>query len=355
MDHALRRSRLVDRLPDLGIDALLVWHLPNVRYLSGYSGSNAQAMVGANGARFFTDGRYIEQSRREVPDLDRIIYARDFKERLAEGCADLGVERLGFEREYLTYKSVQDLSEVAGELVPVDDEVGKLRWEKDAEELALIERAQELTDLGFAAVLEKIAEGITEKELALELDWAMLRAGADGVAFETIAAFGENAAEPHHSPTERSLKRGDVVKLDFGALSAGYHSDMTRTVAFGEPSEEMREVYGIVRSAQQAGIDAVASGISGKEADAASRSVLEEAGYGEAFTHSLGHGVGLEIHEGPTLSTASDDRLPMGTVVTVEPGVYLPGLGGVRIEDMVTVTEDGCRTLPTSTKELIVL
>ena len=358
MDHGLRRGRLAERFAELEVDGMLVTHLPNVRYLSGYSGSNGQVIVGADGGRFFTDGRYIEQSRREVPDLDRAIYSTDYVDVLKQACADLGIERLGFEASSVTYRDWERYGSLAGTLVPLTDEVGKLRWIKDKEELALIGEAQRLTDAGFEAVLERIRDGMTEKELARALEWEMLERGATGVAFETIAAFGEQAAEPHHEPTDRSLRRGDVVKLDFGALYEGYHSDMTRTLAFGEPSAQMREVHEVVRAAQQAGIDAVRAGVSGQEPDRAARAVIDDAGYGEAFTHSLGHGVGLEIHEGPTLTsseTAKDELLPASTVVTVEPGVYLAGAGGVRIEDMVIVTEDGCQVMPTTTKELIVL
>jgi len=357
MDHELRRTRLAARLEALEVDAVLSTHLPNVRYLSGYLGSNGQILVAAGGSRFFTDGRYIEQSRREVPDVDRVIYSTDsdWIQQLTAACSDLGVKRLGFEASYVTYRSHGELAKAVETLVPLEDEVGKLRWAKDPEELALIERAQELTDIGFAEILTKFREGITERELALELDWAMLHAGAEAVAFETIAAFGEQAAEPHHSPTDRPLRRGDVVKLDFGAVHEGYHSDMTRTVAFGEPSDEMRKVHGIVLAAQLAGIEAVHAGATGGEADMASRSLIEAAGYGEAFSHSLGHGVGLEIHEGPGLRAKSDEVLPEGTVVTVEPGIYLAGIGGVRIEDMVIVTSSGCIPMPSSSKELIIL
>lgn len=355
MNHLPRRERLVERLQGEEIDALLSTHLPNVRYLSGFSGSNGQVLVASAGGRFFTDGRYTEQSRREVPDLDRITYSRDWIERLSEACADLGVKRLGFEAGYVTYREFERLDAMEVELVPTKDVVGELRWIKDDEELGLIQKAQDLTDTGFAHILGELREGITERELALELDWAMLRAGADAVAFETIAAFGESAAEPHHSPTDRALRRGDVVKLDFGALHAGYHSDMTRTVAFGDPGDEMKKVYELVRASQQAGIDAVKQGITGGDADRASRSVIDEAGYGEAFSHSLGHGVGLEIHEGPTLTDSSEEVLPVNTVVTVEPGIYLPGIGGVRIEDMVVVGSDGCRSMAASGKELMIL
>ena len=355
MDHALRRSRLLARLPELQVDAFLVAHLPNVRYLTGYSGSNGQLLASGADGVFLTDGRYVEQSRREVPDLERVIYSDDWIGKLKEACERLGVGRLGFESEYTTFKAYEDLGKAAGERVALQDEVGRLRWSKDAEELVLIAEAQALSDRAFEAVLGKLREGMSERDLSLELQWEMLEGGADGVAFETIAAFGANAAEPHHFTTDRALRRGDVVKMDFGAVHEGYHADMTRTVAFGEPPKELRNIYEVVREAQQRGSDAVRAGITGGEADRAARAVIEEAGYGEAFSHSLGHGVGLEVHEGPTLRSGGEDVLPEGAVVTIEPGIYLPGLGGVRIEDMVEVTADGCRSMPSATKELLVL
>lgn len=356
MDRGLRRERLAARLDDIGADAFLITHLPNVRYLCGYTGSNGQALIARDDARFFTDGRYTEQSRREVPDMQRLTYGGNgFPAFLEEACLRLGVSRVAFEATHLTYKQFQDLSERVGELIPVRDEVGRLRWVKDAEELALIEEAQAITDEAFKGILPELRDDVTEREVARELERRLEERGADGPAFDSIAAFGENAAEPHHQPTDRALRRGDIVKLDFGARYDGYHSDMTRTVAFGEPNRELRTVYEVVREAQQAGIDAVRAGARGKDVDRAARSVIEDAGYGEAFGHGLGHGVGLEIHEGPTLASTFEEELPAGAVVTVEPGVYLPGIGGVRIEDMVEVTADGCRVLPATQKELVIL
>jgi len=238
---------------------------------------------------------------------------------------------------------------------PSEDVVERLRWVKDPDELDHLRNAQAVTDRAFDDVLDRIAVGMSERRLAFEVDQAMRRAGADGLSFETIAAFGENACEPHHDPNHRVLEEGDLIKLDFGALWDGYHADMTRTVAFGEPAAELKKVHDVVRQAQQAGIDAVRAGVSGGDVDRAARAVVEDAGYGHGFTHGLGHGVGLEIHEGPRLAREGEDVLPAGAVVTVEPGVYLPGLGGVRIEDMVEVTEDGCRVLGTSTRDLIEL
>ncbi len=357
MAHELRRKRVASRLAGLGIDALLVTRPPNVRYLTGFTGSNGQVLVGADAAVFLTDGRYIAQSRREVDGVERRIYVDGFPNAVAEACRALGASRLGFESAGVTYRTWRELAErLEGiGLVPVGEEVERLRWTKEAGEVAAIERAQVATDDAFEEILGRIAEGMTERELAFALEVAMRGAGAHGVAFDTIAAFGENAAEPHHDPTDRALVRGDMVKMDFGALVDGYHADMTRTVAFGEPPGALREVHEVVHRAQEAGIAAARAGVPCREVDRAARRVVEEAGYGDAFSHGLGHGVGLEIHEGPRLRRDSDDVLPAGAIVTVEPGVYLPGLGGVRIEDMVEVTEDGCRVIPRSTKELIVL
>ena len=358
MDHALRRARLAARIAELDLDALLVTRLPNVRYLTGFTGSNGQLLLARHGAVFFTDGRYTEQSAHEVPDVERVTYRDGPVGAIAEACGRMGVRRLGFEREGVTFGFWERLRGAgeALEPVPTGDEVGRLRWVKDEEELALIARAQETADVAFEqVVLSGLREGTTERELAFELELAMRRAGADELGFPVIAAFGEGAAEPHHDPTDRPLRRGDVVTLDFGGLVEGYHSDMTRTVAFGEPPDRLREVREVVAAAQRAGIAAVHAGATSAEVDRAARSVVEQADLAERFPHGLGHGVGLEIHEGPFLRWDGEDTLPAGAVVTIEPGVYIPSLGGVRIEDMVLVTEDGCREIARSTKELIVL
>jgi Xaa-Pro aminopeptidase len=356
VNHAYRRSRLHDRLEELGLDAVLVTRQVNVRYLTGFTGSNGQLLAVPGGGVFLTDSRYEEQSRREVPDLRRVTYPQKLAAALAEAAADEGVRRVGFEAAGMTYRSWRELADLDEiDLEPLEDEVERLRWAKDPQEVDLLERAQEVTDAAFDRVIGKLAEGVTERQVAFELDLAMREIGAERVGFDTIVAFGENAAEPHHGPSERVLRRGDMVKMDFGCVFDGYHSDMTRTVAFGEPEARLREIHALVLRAQLAGIDAVRSGITGQEADRAARSVIEDAGLGDRFGHSLGHGVGLEIHEGPTLRSGSDDVLPEGAVVTVEPGVYLPGLGGVRIEDAVVVGTDGCRPLPRTPKDLLVL
>jgi Xaa-Pro aminopeptidase len=357
VDHQLRRTALSGRIQGLEVDALLVSHLPNVRYLTGFTGSNGQVLVGATEAAFFTDGRYQEQSRREVPDLERVTYLQGLEDPLGETCARLGVTRLGFESDALTVRQHERMTaKLPGvQLVAVADEVERQRWVKDPEEIAHLRSAQAVTDQAFEDVMEYLAVGQTERGVALELERLLRRDGADGLAFDSIVAFGENAAEPHHEPSHRMLEEGDVIKLDFGALWEGYHADFTRTIAFGSPASELKKIHDVVREAQQAGIDAVAAGVAGPSVDEAARAVITDAGYGEYFLHGLGHGVGLEIHEGPRLGRGIDHVLPAGAVVTIEPGIYIPGLGGVRIEDMVEVTDDGCRVLGTSVRDLIEL
>jgi Xaa-Pro aminopeptidase len=356
VDHALRRAGVAHRLAELDLDGLFVTRLPNVRYLTGFSGSNGQALIGPDSTVFFTDGRYEEQARHEVPDVERVVYLDGFPP-LQQRVTASG--RIGFESEGVTHRFWERLRErLEGvELVPVLGEVERLRRTKEPAEVERIAAAQEAADAAFDEVVlgGGLREGITEREVALALEVAMRRAGADDASFWTIVAFGEQAAEPHHAPTDRPLRRGDVVKLDFGALVGGYHSDMTRTVAFGEPGGRLRELRDLVAAAQQAGIEAMRPGATVAEVDLAARGVIEGAGHGKDFPHGLGHGVGLEIHEDPRLRWDGTETVPEGAVVTVEPGVYIPGLGGVRIEDMVVVTADGCRPIPRSTKELVVL
>jgi Xaa-Pro aminopeptidase len=355
VDHAARRGRLAARLHDLEAGAFLVTRQPNVRYLTGFTGSNGQLILSATEGIFLTDSRYMEQARHQVPDLRREMYKAEFPARVFQSCGELGVDRLAFEASGVSYKLYTDLLATGIFLVPSTDEVERLRRVKQPEELRSVEAAQAIADRAFEAIVGKLSEGVTEKEIALELDTSMRRLGAEGPAFPTIVAFGEGAAEPHHSPTDRPLARGDVVKMDFGCVMDGYHSDMTRTVAFGQPPEELRHVYEIVRAAQQLGVDGARPGMSAGELDWIVRGFIDDAGYGGHFGHGLGHGVGLEIHEAPSLRSGGTDVLEAGMVVTVEPGIYLEGVGGIRIEDMVALTEDGSRVLPETTKELLVL
>ena len=357
MDHQLRRAEVAGCLETLEVDALLVTRLPNVRYLTGFTGSNAQALITTEPCIFFTDGRYTEQSRHEVPDLERVTYLGAFGEPFSEACQRRQIRRIAFEDHDLTVRGLKDLQAQTRdvEFVGANAPVERARWVKDDDERSLLDEAQACTDRAFADILDVLALGMTERQVALELEHAIRRAGSDDLSFESIVAFGENAAEPHHHPNHRALEEGDVITMDFGALYGGYHADFTRTIAFGEPPAELKKIHDIVREAQQAGIDAVRAGATGGEVDAAARKVVTDAGYGDRFPHGLGHGVGLEIHEGPNFARDGGDVLPVGAIMTVEPGIYVPGLGGVRIEDMVEVGEDGCRVLASSIRELIEL
>jgi len=358
MDHQLRRRAVAARLDDLGVDAFLVTDLTNTRYLTGFTGSNGQLLIGGSFELFLTDGRYAEQARRELPHIERVASQRPYRGAVAERCASTSVSRLGIEGRSMTVAEHARLAGALGsdvELVASEDVVEHARRVKDDEERELIRRAQAATDAAFTGLLDRFALGVSEGWIARELERLMLEAGADGLAFDPIVAFGENAAEPHHEPGRRVLEEGDVIKLDMGALVDGYHADMTRTIAFGQPAVELQKVHDIVRQAQQAAIDVVRAGVTGVEVDAAARSVIDEAGYGERFVHGVGHGVGLEIHEQPWLGTTQGNELPEGAVVTIEPGIYLPGIGGVRIEDMVEVRGDGCAVVGVSSRDLIEL
>ena len=352
MDHRLRRDALSARFEELSVDALFVTRLLHTRYLTGFTGSNGQVLVRGDGALFLTDGRYTEQSRREVPDLERVTYLNPLREELPAFLD--GVGRLGFEAEEMTVAARDRYAAAVGdvELVPTTEVIESLRAVKDDEERAAIRQAQAITDAAFEGILERFSVGVSEQQISRQLEALMMDEGAEGLAFDPIVAFGESAAEPHHEPSHRLLEEGDVIKLDFGARFAGYHADMTRTIAFGAPAGEIKKIHDVVKESQQAGIDAVRAGVTGASVDAVSRDVIERAGYGDRFVHSLGHGVGLEIHEAPSLGRKQDEPLPAGAVVTVEPGIYIPGLGGVRIEDMVEVTDDGCVVVGTSTRDL---
>jgi Xaa-Pro aminopeptidase len=348
-----RRNAVRARLESLNADALLVTKPVNVRYLTGFSGSNGQLLIGAEDV-FFTDGRYEEQSARECPDVRRVIYGggTGFSPVLAPVLDAGGIKRLGVEAAFMTLSSARALRErTAADLVETTGVAETLRCVKTPDEMEALRRACALGDAGFEALLGRLKEGMTEAEAAAELEDAMRRAGSDGLSFDSIVAFGENAAEPHHRAGQRRLRPGDLVKLDFGATYAGYHSDMTRTVGFGHVDDESKRIHGIVFDAQRAGVESVKAGVACKDVDAASRGVVEAAGY--TFGHGTGHGVGLEIHEAPSVRGESTEVLAAGMAVTVEPGIYLPGFGGVRIEDTVIVTDSGCEVITNAPRELI--
>jgi Xaa-Pro aminopeptidase len=358
MSCSVRRAALRALLPGAGVDALLVTDLVNVRYLTGFTGSNAALLVHADGdgaSRFCTDGRYRMQAAAEVPDLETVIDRASALE-LARQVPTLDVERLGFESDAVTVDAHDALADAAGvSLHRAPGLVQRLRAVKDAGEVEALRRACAVGDTALAGLLEAggLRPGRTEREVALDLEGLMRANGATGPAFETILAAGAHSAVPHHRPTSSELRPGDLVKIDFGALVDGYHSDMTRTLVLGRPAEWQRELHALVAEAQAAGRAALAPGTEVTVVDAAARGVVERAGRGEQFVHGLGHGVGLQIHEAPALARTGTGALAAGMVVTVEPGVYLEGRGGVRIEDTLVVRDAGPELLTHTTRELL--
>jgi Xaa-Pro aminopeptidase len=333
------------RLAAVDLDAILVTDLVNVRYLSGFTGSNAALLIRADDETpvLATDGRYRTQAAQQSPDAELVI-ERTCAPALAARAAAGGNRRLGFESHVVTVDNYATLQRAAPgiEFVRAAGTVEALREVKDAGELALLRLACEAADAALLDLVEAggLRPGRTEKEVGRELESRMLDHGADGISFETIVAAGAHSAIPHHRPTDAVLAAGDFVKIDFGALVAGYHSDMTRTFVLAPAAQWQRDVYDLVATAQRAGREALAPGAILKDVDGASRQVIADAGYAENFGHGLGHGVGLEIHEAPGISASAPGALLACSAVTVEPGVYLPGRGGVRIEDTLVVGND---------------
>jgi len=353
-----RLSQVRRRLDDFNANGLLLSSLPNIRWACGFTGSNGLLLVTEDTATFVTDGRYTEQARQEVEGADVLIASNG----LLEGLLDEGfVEDLGrvvIQADDVTLAAYHQIEENASAVdwQPRSGVLTSLVGTKDETEIERIRAAQALTEEVFAEVLEGLRPGRTEREIAAEITYGHLRRGAEAMAFDPIVASGPNAARPHARPTDRRLRTGDMVVLDMGAMLEGYASDMTRTVAIGEPREEAVEGYRVVREAQQCALDAARSGITGKELDATARSYIEDAGLGEYFAHGLGHGIGLEVHEWPRVSHSVDETLPAGACVTIEPGVYVAEEEfGVRIEDIVVLEPDGCRNLTRADKELKVV
>ena len=348
--HRSRRERLAALLAGREIDALLVTRGVNVRYLTGLVSSNAAVLVRDDASAVLaTDSRYIETAR-GVCDGVEVVERRDVAAALVTLAA-----RPGIEAGDVSVALYRRLGEETGSVTPVEGLVELLRVVKDEEEIAALRTACDLTDRAFAEVVPTIAPGMTERQLARALEFRMMELGADKPAFDSIVAAGPNGAIPHHAPSDRPIERGDLVTMDFGALYDGYHADMTRTVAVGGVSGWQRELYELVRAAQRAGRHAVAPGALTQDVDRAAREVIEDAGHGEDFGHGLGHGVGLAIHEDPFLRAVGAGRLKDRVPITIEPGVYLPGRGGVRIEDTLVTRADGPELLTRATKELLVL
>lgn len=338
------------------VDALLVTHPVNRRYLSGFDGSSGLLLISSSRAYLVTDFRYLEQAEKQA-EVYTIIRRHDelypgFDELIGQN----GWRTIGFEAKQLTYDSYSEMTEkINNKWVPLTDTVEKLRMVKSAAELAVMSKGAAQLDQAFSYLLTLIRPGMSERQLALELEIFLLRAGAEERSFKFIVASGPRGALPHGAASEKVMEAGELVTIDFGAIFDGYATDMTRTVCLGKPDQLQLGIYELVKEAQAEAAAAVAPQKNTKEIDSVARDIIEKAGYGEYFGHGLGHGIGLETHEAPTLSQRSDTVLESGMVVTIEPGVYLPGQGGVRIEDMVCVTEAGVQSMTTSTRELITI
>lgn len=351
-----RVNQLLQALP-ADVDGMLVWQPHNRRWLTGFTGSSGVAVVARDKQPVFvTDFRYTQQAGQQCKGFKVVQHGREFVGDLAAVVRGLAVKRLGFEQDYLTVgqhqKLADGLTDVA-QLAPLEDLVLGLRSVKTEAEIELLGAAVDLADRAFAHILGFLRPGLTERQVALELERHMQDLGATGASFDFIVASGHRSSMPHGVATEKVIEAGEIVKMDFGCIYKGYCSDMTRTVVLGKADARQREIYDLVLKSQLAAIDGIRAGITGQEADSFARKVISDAGYKDNFGHGLGHGVGLAVHELPRFAPNVEAVIECNQVVTVEPGVYIPDWGGVRIEDMIVVEANGCRVLTRSPKELI--
>jgi Xaa-Pro aminopeptidase len=349
-------AKLREQFAKNGIDGMLVTSTFNRRYLTNFTGTAGVALISGEKALFITDFRYVEQASKQAEGFEIIQHQGILLDEIAAQAEKLGIKKLGFEETAVTYSAfTQYQKTIKSELVPVSNLIETLRLIKTESEIKLIKLAADIADAAYKHILSFIKPGMTELEVSNELEFFMRRSGAASSSFDTIVASGTRSALPHGVASEKVIEKGDFVTLDYGALYKGYVSDITRTVAVGEPSAKLKEIYNIVLESQLLAVKTLKPGMSGIEADEVSRKYISDHGYGEYFGHSLGHGIGLEVHEGPSLSVRSEFVLEPNMIVTIEPGIYLPGVGGVRIEDDAIITHDSNELLTHSTKELIIL
>ncbi len=351
-----RVEKLREKMKTDFIDGFLVTSSYNLRYLTGFTGTAGLAVITMNKAYFVTDFRYTEQALKQCAGYEILTNQGPIFDEVKKIVLQDEVASLGFEEDYVSFSTYSDLEELLScELVPISGRIEKLREVKEENEIETIKKACAIADSAFSFILTIIRPGITEIEVANQLDFHMRSMGATGVSFETIVASGKRSAMPHGVASSKKIEPGDLVTMDFGCYYRGYVSDMTRTIAVGRPDEKLKEIYEIVLAAQLKVIEAAKAGMSGIQLDAAARDYIAGFGYGEAFGHSTGHGIGLEIHEGPNVSYRAEQTFVNGNVITDEPGIYLPGIGGVRIEDDLLITADANQVLTLSPKELIIL
>jgi Xaa-Pro aminopeptidase len=355
-----RIKKALNELGKEGLDAIFLITDANIRYLSGFTGSESFMFLSSKGNFFITDGRYTEQAERECPGFEVIEWKKDFyplEKILLELSEKYKLNKIAFEQDHLTYKSYKKLENLFSgvELVPTEGLVEKVRYIKEEEEINNIKKAAEIADQVFDQILTFIKPGLTEKRVAYELEYYLNRAGSEGAGFPSILVSGVNTSLPHGIPSDKKIEKGDLVTMDFGGRYRGYPSDMTRTIVVGRADPEQRKIYELVKEAQQIALDAIKAGVKGNIPDEKARKVFAREGLEDKFRHGLGHGVGLEIHESPFMGKTCKDTLREGCVVTVEPGLYIPNWGGVRIEDTVVVRKDGAERLTKSPKELVEL
>jgi Xaa-Pro aminopeptidase len=352
-----RLQKFRENLRQLPVDGMIITHPENRRYLSGFTGSTGILLINAERAWLAVDFRYWEQAATEAGNFAIIKSGKDLYQTVAEQITALNWRAAAFEPEGLTYREFQNLRSLLPEplrLIPVDDVVARQRAVKEPVEIELLGEAARITDLAWEKTLQSIKPGVKESEVGLEFDYQLRLNGAEGNAFDTIVASGPRAALPHGAPTDKKIQPGELVIIDGGAKYRGYHGDMTRTVVLGKADPQQRRIYRIVLEAQRKALEAIRPGMTGKAVDAVTRDYIARQGYGEYFGHGLGHSVGLNIHENPRFSPSEERSIPAGAVISVEPGIYLPGWGGVRIEDLVVVAENGIRNLTGSPKDELI-
>ena len=355
MKKRIEKTR--ELMEEKNIDSLLITTDVNRFYLSSFTGSSGLLLFTPAENYFITDFRYTEQAKNQTEGYEILEFNRNVPEKINDILIEDNAQKLGFEAKSLSYNKYNEYNNKfeSVELISTKDLIKELRKIKEDKEIEKIKKAIEITDNAFNHILDFIEEGKTEREVALELEYFMKQAGAEKNAFDFIVASGKRSSMPHGVASNKKIKKGDFITMDFGTFYEGYCSDMTRTVVLGEASEKQKEIYNIVLKAQKAVIENIQPGMSGKEVDAIARDIIEDEGYGDNFGHGLGHGIGVEVHEGPRASYTSDEIIKEGMVVTDEPGIYIPDWGGVRIEDDLLITKDGCEVLNNSPKELIIV
>ncbi len=337
------------------LDAVMITSKKNRFYFSNFTGSAGKVLVTESNNYFITDFRYMDQAREQTEGFEIIEITKNKNKNLIKFLNDHDLNKIGFEDGDISYKQYQELKNIDSEkeYVQLSDEINEFRMFKDDEEVQTIKEAIRITEDAFEKIITYIEPGMKEREVAAELEYYLRKLGGEGPSFDFIVASGKRSALPHGVASDKIIETGDFITLDFGTYYKGYCSDMTRTIVVGEPNEKQVEIYNIVLNAHLEVIDKLKPEMTGQEADKIARDIIKEAGYDDNFGHGLGHGLGIEVHEAPRLSTTSEDVLKPGMIVTDEPGIYIPDWGGVRIEDDLVITEDGCKSLNNSNKELI--